>query len=187
MRYIGKQTYSQTDRPRQTDRQTYRVIECNLIVSSMILEIIMVLSLTENKATIQRIAIIWLDVGCCCCCCGCLCECVCVFVCVCVWGGGVSDCLLLFLRGWRGCGGGGLYSHLSSIQDGIYALRKAHMRSTPILRSFPNVALETIPVFVWLTRALFRPFKEDNLALLLSTSLSSRQSMVWCPWLCARR
>ena len=30
-----------------------------------------------------------------------------------------------------------------SIQDGIYALGKAHMRSTPFLRSFPNVAFET--------------------------------------------
>ena len=49
------------------------------------------------------------------------------------------------------------------------------------LRSFPNVAFEPVPVFVW-TMALSRPFKEDGLAL-----LSSRRSMVWCPWLCARR
>ena len=40
------------------------------------------------------------------------------------------------------------YSHLfcalqfSSVQDGIYVLWKAHMRSTPSLRSFPNVAFE---------------------------------------------
>ena len=40
---------------------------------------------------------------------------------------------------------GGLY--VSSIQDGIYALEKAHMRSTPSLRSFPNVAFETVPMF----------------------------------------
>ena len=33
----------------------------------------------------------------------------------------------------------------SSVQDGIYTPRKAHMRSTPSLRSFPNVAFETIP------------------------------------------
>ena len=35
-----------------------------------------------------------------------------------------------------------------SVQDGFYALKKAHMRSTPSLRSFPNVAFETVPVFV---------------------------------------
>ena len=33
----------------------------------------------------------------------------------------------------------------SSVRDGIYALRKAHVRSTPSLRSFPNVPLETVP------------------------------------------
>ena len=30
---------------------------------------------------------------------------------------------------------------VSSVQDGIYALGKAHIRSTPSLRSFHNVAL----------------------------------------------
>ena len=34
--------------------------------------------------------------------------------------------------------------------------------------------------------ALSRPFKEDPLALPFSTPLSSRRSMVWCPWFCAR-
>ena len=56
----------------------------------------------------------------------------------------------------------------------------------PVYR-FPNVAFETVPMFVWLTMAFPRPFKEDRLALPLSTPLSSRRSMVWCPWLCARR
>ena len=42
---------------------------------------------------------------------------------------------------------------ISSFQDGIYVLRRAHMRSTPPIRSFPNVVFETIPVFVWLTVA----------------------------------
>ena len=32
----------------------------------------------------------------------------------------------------------------SSVQDGIYELEKPHMRSTPSLRSFPNVVLETV-------------------------------------------
>ena len=36
--------------------------------------------------------------------------------------------------------------------------------------------------WVWVTMALTRPFKEDHLALPLST-----QVMVWCPWLCAHR
>ena len=36
----------------------------------------------------------------------------------------------------------------SLVQDGIYALGKAHMRSTPSLRSFSNVALETVPILV---------------------------------------
>ena len=32
----------------------------------------------------------------------------------------------------------------SSVQDGIYALGKSHMRSIPSLRSFPSVAFETV-------------------------------------------
>ena len=59
----------------------------------------------------------------------------------------------------------------SSAQDGIYALGKAHMRSAPSFRSFANVAFETVPMFVWLTMALSRPFKEDRLELPLSTPL----------------
>ena len=47
----------------------------------------------------------------------------------------------------------------SSVQDGIYALGKAHVHSTPSLRSFPNVALETVPMLVWQTMALSRPLK----------------------------
>ena len=42
------------------------------------------------------------------------------------------------------------------------------MRSTPSLRTFPNAAYETVPVFVRLTMALSRPFKDD-----LSTPPSS--------------
>ena len=37
---------------------------------------------------------------------------------------------------------------LSSVQGGIYKLGKAHMRSTPSHRSFPNVALKTVPMLV---------------------------------------
>ena len=64
----------------------------------------------------------------------------------------------------------------SSVQDGICALRKAHMRSTPSLRSFPNVALETVPILVWLTMAISHPPKEDRWALPLSAPLSSEIS-----------
>ena len=42
----------------------------------------------------------------------------------------------------------------SSVQDGIYAFGKVHMRCTPSLRGFPNVAFETVPMFAWLTMAL---------------------------------
>ena len=35
----------------------------------------------------------------------------------------------------------------SSVQDGIYALRKAHMRFTQSLSSFPHVAFEMVPDF----------------------------------------
>ena len=76
---------------------------------------------------------------------------------------------------------------ISSVQNGIYVLGKAHMCSTPSLRSFPNVAFETVPMFVWLMMALSHPLKKDCLELPLAVPLSSRQSMVWCPWLCAHR
>ena len=69
----------------------------------------------------------------------------------------------------------------SSVQGGIYALGKAHMRSTPSRRSFSIIGFETVPVFVWLTMALPRPFKEDRLAL----PLSSVVTYVWLrahPW-----
>ena len=38
------------------------------------------------------------------------------------------------------------------------------MRSTPFLRSFLNFVFETVPMFVSLTMALSRPFKEIRLA-----------------------
>ena len=72
-------------------------------------------------------------------------------------------------------------------EDGIYALGKPHMRSIPSLRFFFPVSFETVPMFVWLTMALSRRFKEVCRALSLSTLVYSRRSMVQCPWLCARR
>ena len=109
----------------------------------------------------------------------CVCECVCVSVCVCVC---VCACACVCV-----C----VYQHLlmpkfSSVQNGIYALGKAHMRFAPFRRSFPNVALETVPVFVWLTMALSRPFKEDRPALPLSTPLSfTPKKNIKAPAFCA--
>ena len=44
--------------------------------------------------------------------------------------------------------------------------------------------LKQFQCWSWLAMALSRPLKEDRWALPLSTPLSPRQSMVWCPWLC---
>ena len=78
---------------------------------------------------------------------------------------------------------GSLLRTVSSVEDGIYALGKAHMRSTRSLGSFPNVAFETVAMFVWLTMAPSLVLsRKICLALPLSTPLSSRSSKVWCPW-----
>ena len=62
-------------------------------------------------------------------------------------------------------------------------------------RNVPKVAFETVSVFVRLTMTLSCSFKKNRLERgerlgkrkPLSTPLSSRRSMVWCPWLCARK
>ena len=64
---------------------------------------------------------------------------------------------------------------LSSVQDGICTLGKAYMRFT-----FPQRC------FCKQSQCSYN-FKEDRLALSLSTPLYSRRSMVWCPWPFARR
>ena len=56
--------------------------------------------------------------------------------------------------------GGCVSVQFSSVQDDIYALRKAHMRFTPSLRSFPDATLETVSMLVRLTMAL--SLKEDR-------------------------
>ena len=63
-------------------------------------------------------------------------------------------------------------SQFSSIQDGIYVLKKAHMRSALSLRSFPNNAFEMVLIFVWLMTALSHPFKEDRPVLPYSKPLT---------------
>ena len=49
---------------------------------------------------------------------------------------------------WHTAFGFGCSVQFSLVQRGFYALGKAHLRSTPSLRSFPNVAFETVPMFV---------------------------------------
>ena len=49
------------------------------------------------------------------------------------------------------------------------------MGSIPSLRRFPNVAFETVPMFVWLAVALCRPFKEDRPAPSLPTPPGDRK------------
>ena len=77
--------------------------------------------------------------------------------------------------------------HDSLVHDGIWALGKAQLHTILSLTSFPNVSFETASLFVWLTMALSCPFKEDHQVLPLSTPLSSRRLMAWCPYLCACR
>ena len=71
----------------------------------------------------------------------------------------------------------------SSVQDGICALGKAHMRSIPSLRCFSNVAFEPAPMFVWLTTALSRPFKEDGKNKIneaFKNEIISLKFLFWC-------
>ena len=65
-----------------------------------------------------------------------------------------------------------------SAQDGIVALGKAHTRSAPSLSSLPKVALETVPIFVWLNTDRFRPCRVECRLLPFSTPLSFRQSVL---------
>ena len=77
---------------------------------------------------------------------------------------------------------------LNSVQFKMVAMRleKAHMRSTPSLRSFPNVVFETVPMFVWLMMTLSRPFKEDRVEeasfhVALLQAIGDVMSLALCP------
>ena len=65
-----------------------------------------------------------------------------------------------------------------SAQDGIIALGKAHTCSAPSLSSLPKVALETVPIFVWLNTDRSRPWRVECQPLPFSTPLSFRRSML---------
>ena len=112
--------------------------------------------------------------------------CVCVCVCVCVFGGGGVRYIKAMIQF-------SLWSYyynvmyvachqqmsvrFTSLHFKMVSMRSEKpilMCSTPSLRGFPNVAFETVPVFVRLTMALSRPFKEDRLVLPFSTPLSNR-------------
>ena len=64
----------------------------------------------------------------------------------------------------------------SSVQDGIYALGKAHMRPIPSFRSFPNEAFETIPMFQTITVPLNTVlYTNDNSSTQTTTVVHKRQ------------
>ena len=65
-----------------------------------------------------------------------------------------------------------------SAQDGIVALGKAHTHSALSLSSLPKVALETVPIFVWLNTDRSRPWRVECWPLPFSTPLSFRRSML---------
>ena len=67
-----------------------------------------------------------------------------------------------------------------SVQDGIVALGKAHTCSTPSLSSLRKVALETVPIFVWLKRDRSRPWRVECRPLPFSTPLCFRRSVLGC-------
>ena len=69
--------------------------------------------------------------------------------------------------------------YYSSVQDGTYALRKAHACSNPSLRSFLNIPFKTVPIFVWLRMDLLHTFKEDCCALPLFTPIFRDASHLW--------
>ena len=78
---------------------------------------------------------------------------------------------------------GGSFSSVSvsvsvSAQDGIVALGKAHTRSVPSLSILTKVALETVPIFVWLNTDRSRPWRVECRSLPFSTSLGGSASQV---------
>ena len=66
----------------------------------------------------------------------------------------------------------------NSVQDGIYAFGKAHMRPTPSLRSFHNVAFEIVPMLIWLTMALSRRFQ--NVPRAISVLTLGNKVIMYC-------
>ena len=67
-----------------------------------------------------------------------------------------------------------------STRKGPYALR-------PSLSSLQKVALETVPIFVWLNTDNSRPWRVECRPLPFSTPLSFRRSVLWCSGLSVLR
>ena len=65
-----------------------------------------------------------------------------------------------------------------SAQDDIVALGKVHTLSAPYFSSLPKVALETVPISVWLNTDRSRPLRVDCLPLPFSTPLSFRRPVL---------
>ena len=99
--------------------------------------------------------------------------------------GSLSQKPIMFTWGrWHNRQSNSTVDKFSSVQNGISAFRKARMSATPS-RKFPCFVFKTVPLSIWLVVDFSRPFSEDCHSLTLSTPLSSRRSVVWCPWLCA--
>ena len=67
------------------------------------------------------------------------------------------------------------------------AFKMVSMRSEKPIFALPRLSESSVLSVAFETVAFSRPFKQDRQALLLSTPLSSRRSIVWWPWLSARR
>ena len=67
-----------------------------------------------------------------------------------------------------------------SAEDVIVVIGKAHTCSAPFLCCLPKVALETVPIFVWLNTDHFWPWRVEFWPLSFSTPLSVSRSMLWC-------
>ena len=82
-------------------------------------------------------------------------------------------------------------SHMHNSKQSSVQFKMVSVRSEKPISAPPRLSevstmspFKTVPMFVWLTMTLSRPLREDRLVHRLSTPLSSRRSMVWCPWLC---
>ena len=82
---------------------------------------------------------------------------------------------------WSHCCG--MFCHFSSRWH--LCVRRSPYAFHPVTQKLPQ-RCQFQCWFDW-RMAVSRPFKGDRLALPLATPLSSRRSMAWCPWLCARR
>ena len=60
-----------------------------------------------------------------------------------------------------------------------HSARKGYTRSVPFLCGLPKVALETVPMFVWLNTDRSRPRRVECRPLPFSTPLSFRRSVLW--------